>query len=127
MRIVPGPVLTSPCAACVPVQPLPGDVRTSGVQCRLFVRDADSGELAASLDFDNTEWEEKTLAFTVPKDANYHVGIESAHAAEGKAEIDEMRLLGNCDAAFGYKFVGMDPCRDRKPLYFFDETLWKDE
>ena len=101
-------------------------VRTSGVKCRLFVRDLDSGELAASLDFENTEWEKKTLGFTVPKDANYRVGIERGEASEGKAEIDEMRLLGNCDAAFGYKCVGMDPCRDWKPLYFYDEHLWKD-
>ena len=101
-------------------------VRTSGVRCRLFVRDLDSGELTASLDFDNTEWEKKALDFTVPKDANYRVGIESAEAAEGRAEIDEMRLLGNCDAAFGYKFIGMDPYRDWKPLYFYDENLWRD-
>ncbi|MCR5485189.1 MAG: GNAT family N-acetyltransferase [Clostridiales bacterium] len=101
-------------------------VKTSGVKCRLFVRELDSGELTASLDFDNKEWEKKSLDFTVPKDANYLVGIESGEAAEGSAEIAEIRLLGNCDAAFGYKFIGMDPYRDWKPLYFYDENLWRD-
>ncbi|MBR2731814.1 MAG: GNAT family N-acetyltransferase [Clostridia bacterium] len=101
-------------------------VRTSGVRCRLFVRALDSGALIASLDFDQKAWENKILRFTVPEDANYHVGIERGEATQGSAEIDELRLLGNCDAAFGCKFVGMDPCRDRKPLYFYNENLWRD-
>ena len=101
-------------------------VRTSGGKCRLFVRETDSDALAASLDFENPEWEKIALSFTVPRDANYRVGIERGEAAAGKAEIDEMRLLGNCDAAFGYKCIGMDPCRDWKPLYFYDENLWRE-
>ena len=56
---------------------------------------------------------------------HHRVGIESAETAAGSAELDEMRLLGNCDSAFGYKFVGMDPCREGKPLYFYDADLWK--
>ena len=33
----------------------------------------------------------------------------------------------NCDAAFGYARVGMDPQRDWKPLYFYNPDLWKTE
>lgn len=100
-------------------------LQTSGVTCRMFIRDLDTQELVASKDFNNTEWEDVQLDFTVPKDGNYHVGIERGDAESGWARIDNATLLGNCDAAFGYKRVGTDPQRNWKPLYFYDVDLWK--
>lgn len=102
-------------------------VQTSGVKCRMFVRNLDTGRLVASKDFSNTEWEDIQLDFTVPESANYHVGIERGTAKDGWARIDNAVLLGNDEAAFGYKRVGTDYQRPWKPLYYYDPSLWKTE
>lgn len=77
---------------------------TSGEPCRLFIRDMDTGELIASQAFDHTDWAEVFLPFTVPKDGNYHVGLERGDAKRGYARIREIRL-GAHPAAFGYDHV----------------------
>ncbi len=100
-------------------------LQTSGDPCRIFVRDLDTQELVAEKDFSNTEWADVQLEFSVPKDTNYHIGIERGNAEKGWARIDNATLLGNCDAAFGYKRVGTDPYRGMKPLYFYDPDLWR--
>ena len=71
----------------------------------MFVRDLDTQELIASRDFCNTEWEEVQLEFTVPRDGNYHIGIERGKAAAGWAGIDDAVLLGNREEASGYQRV----------------------
>ncbi len=102
-------------------------VQTSGVTCRMFVRNLETGETVAYKDFCNTEWEDVQLDFTVPVSTNYHIGIESGEAKEGFARIDNATLLGNCEAAFGYKRVGTDYQRTWKPLYYYNPELWKTE
>lgn len=102
-------------------------LQTSGCKCRMFVRDLDTGELVAYKDFQNTEWEDVQLDFTVPKSTNYHIGIERGEATEGWARIDNATLLGNNEAAFGYKRVGTDYQRNWKPLYYYNPDLWKTE
>ena len=100
-------------------------LQTSGDPCRIFVKDLETQELVAEKEFCNTEWEDVQLEFSVPKDSNYHIGIERGKAVKGWARMDNATLLGNCDAAFGYKRVGTDPYRGMKPLYFYDPELWK--
>lgn len=102
-------------------------LQTSGCTCRMFVRKLDTGELIASKDFSNTEWQDVQMDFTVPESTNYHIGIESGNATEGWARIDNAVLLGNNEAAFGYKRVGTDYQRPWKPLYYYDPELWKNE
>ena len=80
-------------------------VISSGGMCRMFVRDLDTRELIASRDFCNTEWEEVQLEFTVPRDGNYHIGIERGKAAAGWAGIDDAVLLGNREEASGYRRI----------------------
>lgn len=93
-------------------------VQSSGDTCRMFVRDLDTQELVASKEFCNTEWKQEELEFSVPKSGNYHIGIERGNASAGWARIDNAELLGNYDAAFGYKRVIMD---DGKIVYIFEE------
>ncbi len=102
-------------------------LQSSGEGFRMFVRDLETQELVACKEFSNTDWQDVQLDFTVPKSANYHVGIEQGSAKSGWAKIDNAVLLGNCDAAFGYARVGTDPQRNWKPLYFYDPDLWKNE
>lgn len=99
-------------------------LQTSGVTCRMFVRDLDTQELVASKEFSGTEWEYVQIDFKVPRDANYHVGIERGDAENGWARIDNMTLVGNCDAAFGHLRAGADYQRGWKPLYFYSKDLW---
>ena len=80
-------------------------VQTSGDPCRMFVKDLDTQELIVSKEISNTEWQYEDLVFKVPKSGNYHVGIERGDATKGWARIDNARLLGNFDPAFGYKHV----------------------
>lgn len=80
-------------------------LQSSGDMCQMFVRDLDTQELIASKNFCNTEWQEEQLEFTVPKDGNYHIGIERGNATAGWARIDNAILLGNFAPAFGYKKV----------------------
>lgn len=80
-------------------------VKTSGATCRLFVRNLDTQELVAYKCFNNTEWQTVCFDFLVPESGNYHVGIERGDAENGWARITEAELIGNTDAAFGYKNV----------------------
>ncbi|MBQ2881591.1 MAG: hypothetical protein IJE40_04935, partial [Clostridia bacterium] len=93
-------------------------VQSSGDTCRLFVRDLDTQELIAAKDFRNTDWQYEELEFKVPKSTNYHIGIERGNAEKGWARIDNARLLGNFDPAFGYKRVIME---DGKVVYLYNE------
>ncbi len=102
-------------------------VRTSGCTCRVFVRNLETNELIISKEFSNTEWEDIQLDFSVPVSTNYHIGIERGNARDGRAEIDNATLLGNNEAAFGYKRVGTDYQRSWKPLYYYNPDLWKTE
>ena len=101
-----------------------GNVCTSGVVCRLFVRKADTGEVVASQEFSNTEYAFVSLAFTAPEDGNYHVGMEKAEDAPGWAKAARLELLGNNDRAFGYRAV-KDVYNNGKVLYFrTDDTTY---
>ncbi len=93
-------------------------VQTSGDTCRMFVRNLDSGELIASKEFCNIEWKYEELEFEVPANDNYHIGIERGSAEKGWARIDNARLMGNYEGAFGYKKVIMD---DGKVVYVYNE------
>ena len=84
------------------------DVITDGAECRMFVRNLDTGELIASKPFNNTDWQEIILPFDIPESGNYHIGIESGEAKSGSAKIRHARLLGNHEAAFGYDDVIFD-------------------
>ena len=92
-------------------------VQTSGDVCRMFVRDLDTQELIACKDFRNTEWLEEQLDFRVPRDGNYHVGIERGSAAAGWARIDNAMLLGNMVSAFGYSKVIREA---GKPIFIYE-------
>ena len=63
-------------------------VQSSGVTCRMFVRNLDTQALVAEMDFNNTSWMTKTLNFSVPASANYQIGIERGTATSGWARID---------------------------------------
>ena len=69
-----------------------GNVMTGGNTCRMFVRDLDTQELIAYLDFSDTAWAEKSLNFTVPKSGNYQLGIERGDSTSGMARIDNAAL-----------------------------------
>ena len=79
-------------------------VCTSGAACRLFVRDMETGALIAEKEFRDTAWSETELAFTVPADGNYRLGLERGNAAGGWARVRDIRL-GAHPAAFGYDHV----------------------
>ena len=86
---------------------LRAEAMTSGDPCRLFVRDLDTGELIASREFSNTEWTEILFEFEVPKDGNYHIGLERGEARNGFARIRGVRLA-NDPAATGFTDVVFD-------------------
>ena len=94
-------------------------VRSSGETCRLFVKDLDTQELIAKLPFSNTDWEEKSLEFTVPKNGNYHIGLETGNATSGWAEIRRANLLGNPGPDYNYPEV-MDEKYDKK-MYLYPD------
>lgn len=95
---------------------LMANVKSSGDTCRLFVRNLDTQELVAYKDFNNTEWCNECLDFTVPESGNYHVGIERGNAESGWARITAAALIGNTDAAFGYKSVVK---KDGKIIFYY--------
>lgn len=84
------------------------EVRTGGNQCRMFIRNLDTGVLIASKTFSSEDWEEIILPIDVPQSGNYHLGIESGESKHGFGEIRRARLLGNHEAAFGYSDVIFD-------------------
>lgn len=101
-------------------------VNTGGAVCRLFVRDQQTQALIASKDICYNDWSVCSFEFSVPANANYHIGIERGDAREGTAYIDNAVLYGNNDNAVGYVRVGTDPQYNWKPLYFYaDPDLWK--
>ena len=69
------------------------NVQTSGDPVRLFVKNQTTGELIASKEISNTQWEEAKLTFQVPATGNYHMGIEKGNAAKGWANIDDAQLV----------------------------------
>lgn len=100
---------------------LKAEVKAENCLCRLFVRDTDTGELVASMDFDNSEWETKQFKFTVPKSGNYRIGIENGEAKSGKAFIRNANL-GMNPAAFGYEDIIFD---NGKMIFKYSEELFK--
>ena len=97
------------------------EVMTSGGKCRLFVRNSDTGETVACLDFSNTEWYEKQLEFTVPSSGNYRLGIERGKADSGYARIRAAAFGGN-ENANGYEKVIFDR---GKIIYKYNDNLFK--
>lgn len=83
-------------------------VRTDGCECRMFIKNTDTGETVAVLPFSSAEWEEKLLPLNIPESGNYQIGIESGDSKQGFAEIRLARLLGNHENAFGYNNVIFD-------------------
>lgn len=57
---------------------------------RLFVKSMSTGELIASKEFSNTDWQEIEFTFSVPEDGNYNVGVERGNATKGIACIDSV-------------------------------------
>ncbi len=68
------------------------DLKTAGQPVRLFVKDQLTGELIAQQECTATDWQTLTMEFTVPKDGNYHVGVERGDAQSGFAYIDNVSL-----------------------------------
>ena len=97
------------------------EIKTSGDPCRLFVRDLDTGALIASKEVRNTEWEEQLLAFRVPADGNYHVGIERGDAVKGFARM-RAASLGSQEAAFGFEDVIFD---NGKMIFRYNDDLFR--
>ena len=97
------------------------EVMTSGGKCRLFVRNSDTGETVACLDFSNTEWCEKQLEFTVPSSGNYRLGIERGKADSGYARIRAAAFGGN-ENADGYEKVIFDR---GKIIYKYNDSLFR--
>lgn len=95
------------------------EVCTDGAKCRMAVRNADTGELVASLDFDNTERKKHELLFTVPDSGNYYVGIERGEAVSGTAKMFFGGLYGG-DGIPGYSRVeNVDG--GEKIIYFYND------
>ena len=69
-----------------------GKVRATGQGARLFVKEQASGQLIASAECTSIDFETVTLTFKVPKDGNYHIGLERGDAKEGSAAIDDASL-----------------------------------
>lgn len=96
-------------------------VMTEGGPCRLFVRNAETGESVFEEKFTGTEWCEKFFNIEVPVSANYHVGIESACDDGSHGKITDF-CVESRDNAFGYE----DICYDRgKILYRYSERLFQ--
>lgn len=95
------------------------DVCTDGAECRMFVRDAETDELVASLDFDNVGKKHLQLLFTVPENGNYNVGVERGSATSGEARVYYADVCGG-DAEPGYMRVeNVDG--GEKILYFYND------
>lgn len=84
------------------------DVISSGVKCRMFVKNLDTQEIVSYLEFSNTDWAELIMPVEVPESGNYHIGIENIDNEKGFAKIRCARLLGNHESAFGYNDVIFD-------------------
>ena len=93
-------------------------VKSSGDNCRIFVRNSETDELITYKDFNNTDWQKIDLEFLVPESANYRLGIERGEATKGEAYIKNAYLYGNFDKAYGYKRAVMD---GGKLIYVYNE------
>ena len=94
-------------------------VCTDGAKCRMFVRSAETGELIAHRDFDNSDILCLQLVFNVPVSGNYNIGIERGDASTGEARIYYAGVFGG-DAAPGYKRVeNVDS--GEKIIYFYND------
>ncbi|MBP5293812.1 MAG: hypothetical protein J6023_06785 [Clostridia bacterium] len=67
-------------------------LKTSGDPVRLFVRDQETDELVAELEYDREDWAELSLPFVVPKTGNYRLGVEKGRALKGFARIKDASL-----------------------------------
>ena len=95
------------------------EVKTGENSCRLFVRETDSGEYIMTKDFSHTDWTEEKISFTVPKSANYQIGLQRGDAREGFCKICNLDLRGSIDGAFGFDRCDRDDKTDILH-YFFD-------
>lgn len=102
-------------------------VKTADNACRMFVRDAVSGEIICTKDFSHTEWTAEAMEFSVPRDGNYHIGFSRGDADDGFAYMDNVTLHGYHENALNFVRVACDPQRDWKPLYFHNPDLWEKE
>lgn len=90
---------------------------TSGVKYRMFVRDLDTHEIVAEKVIDNAEKERYELSFNVPKDGNYHIGVESVDAGDGYIKIYEAEFAGNLDSGTNYNRITK---QGGKIIYYYD-------
>ncbi len=95
-------------------------VRINGEGCRIFVRDQETAELIASKEITGEDWHWDNLVFRVPKEGNYHVGIECDSGKPGFAHIDHLMLHGNTSTISGYTRIGVDPETPHKVMYYYD-------
>ncbi|MBQ7152347.1 MAG: right-handed parallel beta-helix repeat-containing protein [Clostridia bacterium] len=103
-----------------------GRVRTSSTVCRLFVRDLETGEEIASKEFCQTEFKTVHLDFTVPKDGNYHIGMEGDCAKGGSAQMEKAWFIGNMENAYGYDHV-LNVDEGGKIIFFWEaDDYYKD-
>ena len=102
-------------------------VKTADNACRMFVRDAVSGEIICTKDFSHTAWTAEAMEFSVPRDGNYHIGFSRGDADDGFAYMDNVTLHGYHENALNFVRVACDPQRDWKPLYFNKPDLWQKE
>lgn len=89
---------------------------TDGVSGRIFVRDAETDELAAEKLFSG-EKERHELSFNVPKDGNYYIGIETADGGDGFVKIYEAEFAGNIDTGTDYNRITKE---GGKIIYYYD-------
>ena len=68
-------------------------VQSNGVNARMFVSNYSSGAVVASLNFNNTSWQTKTLTFNVAMAGNYKLGIDRGSATSGWARIDSASVV----------------------------------
>ena len=100
-------------------------VRTGADAPRMFVRDAETGEIICQKDFCASDWTAAAMEFTVPRDGNYHIGFCRGDARVGFAHVDNVTLHGHHENAQGFIRAACDPQRDWKPLYFNNAELWE--
>ena len=97
------------------------EAKSTGEKTRLFVRPQEGGENISELEFDNTEWEQKLFSFTVPRDGNYHIGLENGRATSGGACIASCSL-GIGDGGVDFDSVIFD---NGKMLLKLDDQLFR--
>lgn len=93
------------------------NAKTDGVLCRMFVRNAETGETVAEKLFSSEENERIPFPFRVQESANYHVGIETAQNKTGSITVRELEFAGNIEGCTGFDRITKE---GGKIIFYYD-------